>query len=250
MESGLTIKRNPIDLVTFVIGPAATQFMVHKEVACKYSPVWKAAFDGPMVEGQTQTYIMDDVDPEDFRSVVQWIYAGKIKLLCHEELSCPKARAQVADQTLSNPDANGRDVNETQTKRCWDFQLCGEQDKTLVRLWVLADKLLMDDFQNYVMDILIGTFEGCTALVEDTYQYIYENTVHGSPLRDLVVVERVLDGISYPDKIPRDALVDIIRGHEIGLPEVGIDTDDIYNGTRKLDNRYFHVNRGRRNNAD
>jgi hypothetical protein len=65
----IDITRNPGVLVKFLIGPdnkEPAEFMIHKEFACYHSPVFDAAFNGPFVEGQTQTYRMDDTTKGSF----------------------------------------------------------------------------------------------------------------------------------------------------------------------------------------
>jgi hypothetical protein len=42
------------------------RFMVHKDVAAFHSPFFKAAFQSQMIEGQTQTMRLDDVEAETF----------------------------------------------------------------------------------------------------------------------------------------------------------------------------------------
>jgi len=51
----------------------------------KATTVFKAAFDGPFVEGQTSTYILNDTTESTFQNLVQYMYANKIKLTVHGE---------------------------------------------------------------------------------------------------------------------------------------------------------------------
>ncbi|KAE9381274.1 hypothetical protein N431DRAFT_457876 [Stipitochalara longipes BDJ] len=53
---------DPNSLVTFIIGEKdeSTKFTIHKEVGCCHSKVLDAAFNSDFVEGQTQTYRLED----------------------------------------------------------------------------------------------------------------------------------------------------------------------------------------------
>ena len=57
---------------------AATKFAVHKEFACYYSPVFKAAFNSKFMEGITQTYRLSDFDENVVHLLVEWIYLQDI----------------------------------------------------------------------------------------------------------------------------------------------------------------------------
>jgi BTB/POZ domain len=74
----LTLRNGPTygsteELVTFHIGkdPSMETFKIHKEVACLYSPVLKAALNSQFIEGQTQTYTIDDTTKEVFQLLIQ-----------------------------------------------------------------------------------------------------------------------------------------------------------------------------------
>ncbi len=43
---------------------------VHRDVACHYSPIFKAAFNSNFVEGQTQTYRLEDVSQQTVKSLI------------------------------------------------------------------------------------------------------------------------------------------------------------------------------------
>ncbi|TVY50181.1 hypothetical protein LCER1_G009005, partial [Lachnellula cervina] len=61
-------------------GEKEEKFIVHKAFACHYSPVFKAAFDSGFIEGQTQTYKLDDIEPKVVQVLVQWVYTQKIDI--------------------------------------------------------------------------------------------------------------------------------------------------------------------------
>ncbi|KAH8748207.1 hypothetical protein BGZ57DRAFT_861727 [Hyaloscypha finlandica] len=85
----------PAELVTFLVGRDKEPFTVHKEFACRYSPVLRVAFTGPFLEEQTNTYRLDYVNPSVVRLLVQWLYTQKIDL--HIEIDSVLERAENVD---------------------------------------------------------------------------------------------------------------------------------------------------------
>ena len=64
----------PGAFVTSLIGKESNpskKFIIHKEFACYVSPVFDAAFNSNFVEGQTQTYKLDDTTPRAFQPLTQ-----------------------------------------------------------------------------------------------------------------------------------------------------------------------------------
>lgn len=62
-----------------------SKFVVHKQFACYYSPVLKAAPNSEFIEGQTQIYTFEETKHElAFAFFVQWLYAQKIDMLVGE----------------------------------------------------------------------------------------------------------------------------------------------------------------------
>jgi len=47
-------------------------------MVCNASPVLKAALNSTFIEGQTQSYTIEDIDPEVFESFVKWLYTEKL----------------------------------------------------------------------------------------------------------------------------------------------------------------------------
>lgn len=65
-------------MVKILAGLEAKEFTVHKEFACHYSPVLKATFNSNFIEGQTQTYNLDDIEVEVVRLLVHWLYTQSV----------------------------------------------------------------------------------------------------------------------------------------------------------------------------
>jgi hypothetical protein len=121
IELFLTISRDPDAFVNFLIGPDEKKFIVHKEFACHYSPVLNAAFNSQFIEGQTQTYRLEDTMEGTFRLFVQWLYYQQLELL------------QLQDGEF-------------------DHDLASDEDKRLFGLWILTDKLGAPHLQNLAIE--------------------------------------------------------------------------------------------------
>jgi hypothetical protein len=80
-EFNVTIRKwatfisKPRALVTFLIGEGdkPEKFTVHKEFAC-HVKAFDSAFNSNFMEGQTQTYRIDDTSAVAFRLFVHWLY--------------------------------------------------------------------------------------------------------------------------------------------------------------------------------
>jgi hypothetical protein len=67
--------------VTIIVGkaPAQQEFRIHKTVTDYYSPdFFGRAFNSAMIEGQTRSMILEDVDPFLFGLIYNWLYTQKL----------------------------------------------------------------------------------------------------------------------------------------------------------------------------
>jgi hypothetical protein len=53
-------------------------FLIHKDFICYYSKFFDAAFNGQFEEGQTQAMTLDDIDPDAFGLLVDWLYTQRV----------------------------------------------------------------------------------------------------------------------------------------------------------------------------
>ena len=148
--------RNPLDLVTILIckDPDPKKLVVHKDFACHHWPVFEAAFKSDLVEGQTQTYRLEENQEGTVRLLVLWLYTQTLDTCQHE-----------------NPDDDVCKVDE---------------DLCLAELWVLADKLLMPKLQNHTIREIVRLRRESGRSTTVCLNYIYANTSKGSPLRALL----------------------------------------------------------------
>jgi len=141
--------------------PNSTEFLIHKEVVCQQSEVLAAAFNSGFKEGQTQTYRLEDTTDRGFRLFMQWLYSRKFTLLRLD---------------------SDYDYDE-------DSASLGEaEDMSLVELWVLADKVGMPALQDSALEAIHNICDMPPGYIPNhTFHYIFENTSHGSPLREYTI---------------------------------------------------------------
>lgn len=109
-----------------------------------------------MVEGQTQTYQLEENTVDAVRFLVQWLYSQSI------------------------------DVDQLESKELTPSEITNE-DHSLAELWVLADKLLLPRLQNLCIQMIEGVRKQIDVVATPTLKYIWENTASDSPLRRLML---------------------------------------------------------------
>ncbi|TVY41602.1 hypothetical protein LOCC1_G007766 [Lachnellula occidentalis] len=204
--------QGPAQLVTFKIGPDLTEFVVHKEFACHYSPVLKAAFESEFIEGQTQTYTLDDTTEGAFRMLVQWLYTQKVT-------------SELRDDSSSKP-CDG--INDPKQR-----EIAARDTEDLVTLWVLAGKLIMPTLQNEAMDVMMWYYTEFSFIRNSTFAAVYAQTAPDSLLRKAFVelcthrleTEMI---VKRQDSFPKEMLLDmfvaaVAKGNEPDRPIVASD---------------------------
>ncbi|TVY73264.1 hypothetical protein LSUE1_G005766 [Lachnellula suecica] len=183
------------EVVTFLIGPfteGATPktFLVHKEIVCYHSPVLNAAFNSGFVEGQTQTYKLEDVNQGTFKLFVQWLYFQKLALAVFEEDY--DSEEHITDQ---------------------DMEVVTYQQ--LVELWVLSDRLGIPILQNFVLQTIRRISDKINRVPTIILAYVYENSSEDSKLRQFFVNEvgshanESFFGPKYKSRYPHQMLLDL-----------------------------------------
>jgi hypothetical protein len=141
-------------MVTLLVGKIRVKkFVIHKDFACYYSPVFQTRFNDDLIEGQlVKEFELEDVSEDTAKFLVQWIY--------HQTL------------TIAQIENGGTYIR---TEWC-----------ALHQLWVLADKLLIPRLQNAVLRYLIQIRDLAKIVPTSTISYVYMNTAPSSPLRRFV----------------------------------------------------------------
>jgi hypothetical protein len=169
------------------------------------------AFNSNFVEGQTQTYKLEDTTPCAFRFLLQWIYSEKLTIIFEQDEETQRA------MQATEPPYYDRGL-------IVDGSFASVELQALAEAWILADKLIIPKLQNAVMNKLYfiamkkGFPTGC-------FNYVYANTQDGSPLRKILInfiAQLVQDGfIKKSSKaFPHQLLIDVIDFRErYGYPK-------------------------------
>lgn len=138
------------------------QFQLHAETVYHHSPVLKAAFDGPWLEGKSKLYQLEDTTPDSVRHLGTWLYT--------QQLSPPIV---IDSRTTSQ------------------FVELNGYRRVLVDLWVLADKLIIPSLQSTTL-MLLETLDltiyakwhnQTTPYRVEDINYILDDTMPESPLQ-------------------------------------------------------------------
>ncbi|KAH7417491.1 hypothetical protein BKA64DRAFT_636849 [Cadophora sp. MPI-SDFR-AT-0126] len=174
---------NPTSMATLTTGSGHSikQFVVHKDFACHYSPVLKAAFNSNFLEGRTQVYHLDDVEEEVGSLLVNWLYSQDL----------------VVESIEKEENVPYEAVH-------------------LVQLWVVADKLLIPQLQNLVIQKLIKREKILGIIPIDTLTDLYKTTSKDSPLRLLLLHQCacLLDPwhfSKFPEDFPKEMLLELAQ---------------------------------------
>jgi len=190
-QSRKGVKKNPpsfsseLVAITTGNGEEVKSFPIHKEFACHYSPIFNAAFNSNFFEGQNQSYHLEETDEETLQLLLQWLYS--------KQLSIPEMQK------------NGKRVPKDRTK-------------TLVHLWILADKLLIPALMNNALQALDDIQTYNKTIYVFSAKFIYDNTVVGSPLRKYMVDQAAFLSHSseykklsiQKDSLPYEFLLDVV----------------------------------------
>ena len=165
------------------------------EFVCHHSPVLNAAFNSNFIEGETQTYRLEEIRTSAFRLLVQWFYNEEFDIFKEDDLDC------------------ANDEHDPEIEKLW-----ADQDLDLVQLWIVADKLLIRPLQNAVINVLEDFWEEpfvrhggpSTSWIP----YAYEHTTAGSPLRnfaiDICAYKISAEGFAaHPEDFPKEVLLDM-----------------------------------------
>ena len=166
-------------------GAKEEKFIVHKSFACHYSPVFKAAFESGFIEGQTQTYKFDDVEGGVVQLLVKWLYTQEFTIEIDLNAGVDMVKTQVRVNTM-----------------------------LAVKLWILANKLLIFNLQNKIIDWLRWSNNTSKFTPTVCLEYVYAHTSVNSALRRLFVAQCAhglprKDFHRYSACFPKEMLLDL-----------------------------------------
>lgn len=97
-----------------------------------------------------------------------------------------------------------------------------DQDRSLVELWVLAEKLIIPQLQNHVVEAIENRCKWSSLISIPSLHYVYSNTSKGSPLPRLFVDQctylTVGEFAERPNEFPKERLIGLLTAMSKGFP--------------------------------
>lgn len=160
----MAMDRDPMStiILTSGDGDGAKAFLVHKEVACHYSPVLAKAGD---------RYQLKQFSERAVRFLVQWLYSQQLVV---EQLQ--RDHAEIYTDSVK------------------------EEDSALVELWSLARELKIPSLQNVAINTIDAIYRKIEDFpTNDSIAHAYETTTFGDELREFLVAMFVhaLENLEY-----------------------------------------------------
>ena len=135
--------------VCIVVGCDKTKYILHKSLICHYSSYSKGAFEGRFQEAETKNLNLEEDEPEIFEMFARALYSGLLLTSIH------------LDST-----------------KCFD----------LLKLWILADKLLVPKLKNHIINLIFKNEMYHSSFdLKPHYHWIWEHTSDDSKLRSFLV---------------------------------------------------------------
>lgn len=154
-------------------------FYVHRDVICKRSSVFKAAFSGEFTEASNQSMDLPDDEIKSVERMTQWLYTKQYELATWD------------------PD----DIPITANTRYWQ----------LAKLNTLADKYNLIGLSNDIVDQLYIIHSKDVPPQLPVVTYVYENTTKNSAFRKLLIAwySWEIDMNWYQDANARESLLEV-----------------------------------------
>lgn len=148
-KTWLILKRTTSDMVNILVGEQETPFIMHKKILCSKSEYFAKAFEGEFRERDGVMRLPEDT-PEAVSCFFDWIYTGKVD------------HSIVQDQ-----------------ESCESFSR-----NTLYPAYFFAQKIVLDSFQNAIMDtIQLVHYQAQYLIPAEDIKVIYENTLDTDEIR-------------------------------------------------------------------
>ncbi|KAF8854928.1 hypothetical protein BDZ45DRAFT_692973 [Acephala macrosclerotiorum] len=165
--------KEPNTFAKFIIGKEEKTFTVHHETSCKV-PVFKKAFESDFIEGQLQAYRLEDVSEQVFNFLMRFLYRENL----------PVMKLKERWKKWSNNDDN-------------DYLVAVEEDRNLVDLWILGDRLCYSALQDCVI-VTMKTVMDAELVFYPIIDYVHKSTTKDSILQWRgKILEALLDMTFY-----------------------------------------------------
>jgi hypothetical protein len=219
------------------MAPDSQRFTVHSNVVTHRSEFFRAARRSVWLKDPTAPVDLQDEDPEVFSMYLKCVYFGTEAIRVDFE---DEKRAFSSGKEAKQPGPDAFELSITAIDDEQDIlgdNAVDDQNGTLVKLYILADKLGDPTTANMVMDELVRFHtEHNRNPIRKIVNLAYESTIHGNPLRKFLrdVYLHVYDSMSYdyfnavdfPADFYRDLYVEFLRTKEANVDK---SVNDVYN---------------------
>jgi hypothetical protein len=154
--------------------------------------VLRAAFNSNFIEGQTQTYTLENVDIKAFPLVVQWMYSKTFRPYLTQEQtdyvdSLPLPRDRKSDLATMGT------IKDKFGLRCCN----------LVNVWIIADYLQLPRLQNFTVDEIEKMRVDSRLRPSGCLHIIYERFPPEASMRQLIfeICRRFAHSVDYADAL-------------------------------------------------
>jgi hypothetical protein len=202
--------------------PASQRFTVHSNVLIHRSEFFRAARRSVWLKDSTAPVDLQDKDPEVFSMYLKCIYFGKDVL--ETDLQIKKKEEQSEDKSEQpGPDSFGLpNTSLTEDEDALSDDVVDKHIETLVKLYILADKLGDPTTTNIVMDELVRFCDTHQRNpIRRVVELAYASTTHGNPLRKFLRDSYLheynsseylyFNDVSFPVDFYRDIYVEFLR---------------------------------------
>jgi hypothetical protein len=214
-ETLTTLRSINFDIVTIRVDDPLVEIPVYKELLCSVSPYFRGAFDHSFLEAKERTISLPDVSEKTFRVFLQWVYTqacveegtqggGFTKLVPPGYDDARKDDATIMEHEIfgrrtifdeyhvdNQPDPKFKGLlrQHFHYNKAW----IAEHNKILMaflRLYVFADKYLVNQLQDDIMSALQGralSLDWWPDPVADIVDTAYDNLPVSSPFKRFLV---------------------------------------------------------------
>ena len=150
-------------LVTVLVGSTETRFDLHRGILCASSDFFKAAITSDFKERAQSEIKLPEQDVKIFRFFVHWLYTGRLSGFYYPKTMRPTIQelkeAVIAE--LENQDLDileDLDPNNPYSKALYMAIYRDAPFSHLIRLYILADTLLVRDLKDPIIALIIEVY--------------------------------------------------------------------------------------------
>ena len=193
-----------------MVGPDEYRFDVHKDLLCKASPFFKAAFDGNFAEAAGIMKLPEE-DVMTFKHFIYWLYSRRLRRLYYPDSELPTIAQLERDK---DKEASKLGVENLQ----WDNPVKKRLDYanyrdvpllSLVRLYILADTLQIAGLQDHVITIIDDIYYPPSKVRSPFWQQGDSREDLENPVQSINIAWTM----TSKDSKLRDILISIVCGH-------------------------------------